>query len=67
MRYGWDNRHGGFFYGGSTFGPTYVEDIIVFVDGKFWWPQAEGMRALLRSALLYPDDEVNYLQRFHQL
>ncbi len=67
LRYGWDNRHGGFFYGGSTFGPTYVEDIIVFVDGKFWWPQAEGMRALLRSALLYPDDEVNYLQRFHQL
>ena len=67
LRYGWDNRCGGFFYGGSTFGPTYVEDIIVFVDGKFWWPQAEGMRALLRSALLYPDDEVNYLQRFHQL
>lgn len=67
LRYGWDNRRGGFFYGGSTFGPTYVEDIIVFVDGKFWWPQAEGMRALLRSALLYPDDEINYLQRFHQL
>ena len=25
------------------------------------------MRALLRMALLYPDDERNYRQRFHQL
>ena len=44
---------GGFFYGGSTFGPTHLEDIVVFIDTKFWWPQAEGMRALLRMALLF--------------
>ena len=67
LQYGWDSARGGFFYGGSTFGRTYVEDITVFVDTKFWWPQAEGMRALLRAALLYPDDERNYLQRFNQL
>jgi mannobiose 2-epimerase len=67
VRYGWDRSHGGFFYGGSTFGPTYLEDITIFIDGKFWWPQAEGMRALLRSALLYSDDEMNYLRRFMEL
>jgi len=67
LQYGWDASRGGFFYGGSTFGPTHLEDIIVFIDTKFWWPQAEGMRALLRLALLYPDDERNYMQRFHQL
>jgi mannobiose 2-epimerase len=67
LQYGWDLPHGGFFYGGSTFGPTHLEDITVFIDAKFWWPQAEGMRALLRAALLYPDDERDYLQRFHQL
>ena len=67
LEYGWDRSRGGFFYGGSTFGPTYLEDIIVFIDAKFWWPQAEGMRALLRAALLYPDDEQNYLQRFNEL
>lgn len=67
LQYGWDASRGGFFYGGSTFGPTHLEDIVVFIDTKFWWPQAEGMRALLRMALLYPDDERNYRQRFHQL
>ncbi|MBZ5653561.1 MAG: AGE family epimerase/isomerase [Acidobacteriia bacterium] len=67
LEFGWDHSHGGFFYGGSTFGPTYVEDITVFIDAKFWWPQAEGMRALLRAALHYPDDERNYLQRFNEL
>jgi mannobiose 2-epimerase len=67
LRYGWDRSRGGFFYGGSTFGPTCVEDITVLVDGKFWWLQAEGMRSLLRMALLYPDDEMNYLQRFYEL
>jgi cellobiose epimerase len=67
LEYGWDRSGGGFYYGGSTFGPTYVEDITVFIDTKFWWPQAEGMRALLRAALLYPDDERNYLQRFNEL
>jgi cellobiose epimerase len=67
LEYGWDRSGGGFYYGGSTFGPTHVEDLIVYVDTKFWWPQAEGMRALLRAALLYPDDERDYLRRFNEL
>jgi mannobiose 2-epimerase len=67
LRYSWDKRKGGFYYAGSTFGPMYVEDIKVFIDDKFWWPQAEGTRALLRLALLHPDDEMNYRERFLEL
>jgi mannobiose 2-epimerase len=67
LRYGWDQSKGGFFYGGSTFGPTYVEDVTILIDGKFWWLQAEGLRALLRMALLYPDDEMQYFKRFKEL
>jgi mannobiose 2-epimerase len=67
LTYGWDTSKGGFFYGGSTFGATYVEDMTILVDGKFWWLQAEGMRALLRMALLYPDDKMKYLRRFREL
>ena len=67
LRYSWDKRRGGFCYAGSTFGPMYVEDIKVFIEDKFWWPQAEGTRALLRLALLNPDDDMNYLARFREL
>jgi cellobiose epimerase len=67
LRYSWDHSKGGFFYAGSTFGPMYVEDIRIFIEDKFWWPQAEGTSALLRLALLHPDDEMNYFERFRQL
>jgi cellobiose epimerase len=67
VRYSWDNKKGGFYYAGSTFGAMYVEDIRVFIEDKFWWPQAEGTRALLRLALLYPDDAMNYFEHFLKL
>jgi len=67
LRYSWDRSKGGFYYAGSTYGPMYVEDIRVFIEDKFWWPQAEGTRALLRLALLHPDDEMDYFERFREL
>jgi len=67
LHYSWDRSKGGFFYAGSTFGPMYVEDIRIFIEDKFWWPQAEGIRALLRLAVLHPDDEMAYWQCFRQL
>ncbi len=67
LSYGWDESNGGFYYGGSTFGPTYIEDITVLIQNKYWWPQAEGLRALLRMAILSPGDEVDYLGRLRQL
>ncbi len=67
LTYGWDPKNGGFYYGGSTFGLTLIEDIEVLIRDKFWWPQAEGLRALLRLALLHPDDPADYRARFEQL
>jgi len=67
LRYCWDRSKGGFYCAGSTFGPTDIEDIRIFIKDKFWWPQAEGLRALLRLALLHPEDEMDYLRHFRQL
>ena len=67
LAYGWDELNAGFFYGGSTYGATHVEDITVLISDKFWWPQAEGLRSLLRLALIAPEDERNYHARFRQL
>jgi len=67
LRYAWDYAKGGFFCAGPTFGPEYLDHARVFVAAKPWWPQAEGLKALLRMAMFYPDDETNYLRRFEEL
>ncbi len=40
LRYGWDDRHGGFYDRGVAFGPACGKE-------KVWWTQAEGLNALL--------------------
>ena len=50
-----------------TFGPTHLEDLVIFVDDKFWWAQAEGMKALLTMALRYPNDRMAYAEQFRKL
>lgn len=67
LRHGWDKARGGFFYGGSTFGRTYMEDFAVHLAGKYWWTQAEGLTALLRMALSYPGHDADYMGRFTEL
>jgi cellobiose epimerase len=67
LRYAWDRAKGGFFSAGPTFGPAHVDGVRVFVPSKQWWPQAEGLKALLRMAKFHPDDETNYLLRFEEL
>jgi mannobiose 2-epimerase len=67
LQYAWDDVKGGFFCAGSTFGPACFDYVRVFVPSKIWWHQAEGLRALLRLAMLYPDDKTDYLRRFEQL
>jgi cellobiose epimerase len=67
LQYAWDDVNGGFFCAGSAFGPACFDLIRVFVPSKIWWHQAEGLRALLRMAMLYPDDKANYLHRFEEL
>lgn len=67
MKYGWDSHIGGFQFGGSTFGVYGTEDFDIGYQKKYWWVQAEGLRALLRLASKYPNEELNYFQRFAQL
>lgn len=67
LQFAWDASKGGFYFAGSTFGPTYVGEARIFIKKKFWWAQAEGLEALLTMALLYPNDEMDYLHRFTTL
>jgi len=67
LRVAWDSERGGFHLAGSSFGPAYLEDVVVFVRGKCWWPQAEGMRALLALARLHPADQARYAAYFVRL
>lgn len=40
--------------------------ITVTRDTKNWWAQAEGMNCLLMMAQLYPDDRMNYYEKFQK-
>ena len=57
LDYGWDNKNGGFFEAGGTFGPVHDKR-------KVWWVQAEGLNTLLLMSRLYPDDPRNYRRLF---
>jgi cellobiose epimerase len=63
----WDPGRGGFHAAGGSFPPTDIEGIKVFVRTKSWWPQAEGLRALLAMAQLYPADQADYRGHFVRL
>jgi mannobiose 2-epimerase len=67
LRVAWDPDKGGFHLAGSSFGPTYIDDTILFVRNKVWWPQADGMKALLKMACLHPTDAVEYAGHFVRL
>lgn len=57
--YGWDEKNGGFFQYGTTFGPA--ED-----TNKEWWVQVEGLNALLLMHERYGKQDPIYFQRFLQ-
>jgi len=62
---GWDTIVGGFFDEAYYFKGT--SEITVTHDTKNWWAQAEGLNALLLMADLFPDDNMNYFQKFETL
>ncbi len=64
LRFAWDRGNGGFHLAGSSFGPMYFDDTVVFVRDKVWWPQAEGLKALSAMARLHPDDRAEYASQF---
>lgn len=67
MLIAWDPDKAGFHTAGSSFGPVYLGDAVVFVRSKFWWPQADGMKLLLAMARLYPSDGDTYAANFGRL
>jgi mannobiose 2-epimerase len=67
LRIAWDPNRGGFHSAGSSFGPTYMDDVVVYVRDKSWWVQADAMSLLLAIARLRPTDETEYLRHFARL
>jgi mannobiose 2-epimerase len=67
VRAAWDKQKGGFALAGSGFGPINLENTTVFVRTKAWWPQADGIRALLEMAHLHPAEATNYVGLAEQL
>ena len=57
LAYGWDEKYGGFFREGTTFGKP--EDTF-----KEWWVEAEGLNALLLMHERYGKQYGLYFQRF---
>ena len=57
LAYGWDDKNGGFFREGTTFGKP--EDTF-----KEWWVQVEGLNALLLMHERYGKQDRIYFQRF---
>ena len=65
LKNGWDNTVGGFYDEGYYFKDQPA--ITITHDTKNWWAQSEGLNALLLMADLYPDDSMNYFQKFETL
>lgn len=62
---GWDRAVGGFYDEGYYFKGQ--DRITITHDTKNWWAQAEGLNALLLMTDLFPDDPMNYYQKFELL
>ena len=59
---GWDEEYGGLYDGGYYYGEENRASIIR--DTKEWWSQAEALNSLLMMSELFPEDELNYYERF---
>lgn len=64
LKNGWDSSLGGFYNEGYYFNNQ--PGITIIFDSKNWWAQAEGMNSLLLMADQYPNDPMNYYEKFKQ-
>ncbi len=62
---GWDHKVGGFYDEGFYFKDS--GSITILRDSKNWWAQAEGLNSLLLMADYFPDDSLQYFQKFKML
>ena len=59
LDYGWDEKNGGFFEAGGTFGPVHDRR-------KSWWVQAEGLNTLLLMSRIHQRDPRDYRKLFER-
>ncbi len=62
LRFGWDERRGGFFDGGYY--PPGADHPEIIRHTKEWWAQAEALNALLMMADLFPSAPEEYYRHF---
>jgi cellobiose epimerase len=64
LRNGWDAAKGGFWDEGYYFKDK--AGISIIKDSKNWWAQGEALNPLLLMADHFPNDSMNYFQKFKQ-
>ncbi len=62
LKNGWDNSIGGFYDEGYYF--KNKPGITITYNTKNWWAQAEALNTLLMFSEMYPNDSMNYQQKF---
>ncbi|TMI94361.1 MAG: N-acylglucosamine 2-epimerase [Bacteroidetes bacterium] len=65
LQNGWDKINGGFYDEGYYF--KNKKDITIIKDTKNWWAQAEGLNTLLLMADLFPNDPMQYFDKFKMM
>ena len=65
LQNGWDKTKGGFYDEGYYFKDR--NGISIIKDSKNWWAQAEGLNTLLLMADLFPNDPMQYFEKFKML
>ncbi len=65
LQNGWDNKAGGYYDEGYYFKNN--SGITIIKESKNWWAQAEGLNTLLLMADRFPQDKMQYFQKFKQL
>jgi mannobiose 2-epimerase len=64
LQNGWDKSIGGFYDEGYYFNNK--PGLTITNKSKNWWAQAEALNTLLMFSYLYPNDPMNYLQKFYK-
>ena len=65
LRNGWDKVLGGFYDEGYYFKGD--NKITIIKDSKNWWAQAEGLNTLLLFSDYFPEDPLQYFEKFKLL
>lgn len=64
LQYAWDNKVGGFYDAGFYFKDK--PGLTIINKEKNWWSQAEAMNTLLLMSKLFPNDPMQYYDKFKQ-